>query len=86
MTYTIYRTEKNLSETIIGVAYDMAEACILMENDRDNIDWDAGYRFETEEYMGKKKKTIIANGKEVTIHSDSCNCNACKYRKAVHLT
>lgn len=49
MPYTIYRIEPDGSETIIGTAYDAGEASLMIDADRDNIDWDAGYHWVHEE-------------------------------------
>ena len=50
MAYTVYRLEKNGSETVIGCADDPIQAAILIDEDRRKIDWEASYRWH---YEGK---------------------------------
>lgn len=49
MPYTVYRIERDGGETVIGVAMDYAEAVMIMDADKDNIDFDAGYHWQKEE-------------------------------------
>ena len=49
MPYMIYRVEKDGSESIIGCAVDAVEAALVIEADRENIDWEAGYHWVHEE-------------------------------------
>lgn len=49
MPYTLYRIEKDGSETIIGTARDAGEASLLIDADKDSIDWEAGYHWVHEE-------------------------------------
>ena len=49
MPYTLYRIELDGSETVIGTAYDAAEASLMIDNDKDAIDFDAGYHWVREE-------------------------------------
>lgn len=49
MPYTLYRIEKDGSETIIGTARDAGEASLLIDADKDSIDWEAGYHWVHED-------------------------------------
>ena len=49
MPYMIYRIEHDGSETIIGCAEDAVEATLIIEADKEQIDWDAGYHWVKEE-------------------------------------
>lgn len=49
MSYVIRRTEKDGTETVIGCASDIGEACIIIEEDMAQIDWEAVYRTTEEE-------------------------------------
>ena len=49
MPYTLYRIEKDGSETIIGTARDAGEASRLIDADKDSIDWEAGYHWVHED-------------------------------------
>ena len=49
MPYTVYRIEKDLSETVIGYAKNTAEAILIIDADRDNVDFEAGYHWHNEE-------------------------------------
>lgn len=55
MPYTLYRIEQDGSETIIGTAYNISEASIMIDNDRDCIDYEAGYHWvnDEEKVIGK---------------------------------
>lgn len=57
MPYTLYRIERDGSETIIGTAYNISEASIMIDNDRDCIDYEAGYHWvnEDETAVGNRK-------------------------------
>jgi hypothetical protein len=46
--WVIYRIEQDGSETIIGTANDVGEAALVIDNDKDNIDYDAGYHWKKE--------------------------------------
>ena len=48
MPYTIYRRERDGTETIIGCTSDAMEAAIMIDADKDNIDYDATYRWHHE--------------------------------------
>ena len=48
MPYTVYRLELDGSETVIGYAKDRAEAVMIMDADKENVDFDAGYRWHSE--------------------------------------
>jgi hypothetical protein len=54
MRTPLFRRELNGTETVIGYAADGTEASMLMDADRENIDWDAGYRWDRPE-NGKKE-------------------------------
>ena len=52
MPFMIYRIEKDKSETIIGCAYNPTEAALMIDADKDSIDWDAGYHWVHEKGAG----------------------------------
>jgi len=54
MRTPLFRRELNGTETVIGYAANGTEASMLMDADRENIDWDAGYRWDRPE-NGKKE-------------------------------
>ena len=43
MGYTIYRVERDGTETVVACVDDLLEAGIVIEEDRGNIDFEAGY-------------------------------------------
>ena len=49
MPYTVYRIEKDQSETVIGYANHWTQAMVIINADRDNIDFEAGYHWKHEE-------------------------------------
>lgn len=49
MPFTLYRIERDGSETIIGIARDSGEASLLIDADKDSIDWEAGYHWVHED-------------------------------------
>lgn len=49
MPFTVYRLELDGRETIIGYAKDSAEAVMIMDADKENIDFDAGYHWSNKE-------------------------------------
>ena len=49
MPYMIYRVEKDGTESIIGCAVDAVEAALVIDADRETIDWEAGYHWGHEE-------------------------------------
>ena len=48
MPYTVYRRELDGRETVIGYAKDWSEAVLIMDADKDNVDFEAGYRWHNE--------------------------------------
>lgn len=48
MSCTVYRTERDGTETVIACVDDMPDACIVIEEDMRKIDWETGYRVVTE--------------------------------------
>lgn len=42
----VYRIEPDGSETVIGYAPDLTEAIIIIEEDREKIDYDIGYHWK----------------------------------------
>lgn len=48
MPYMIYRIERDNTETIIGCAADAVEAALIIEADKEQIDWEAGYHWVSE--------------------------------------
>ena len=55
MPYMIYRIEKDQTETIIGCAEDAVEATLIIEADKESIDWEAGYHWVKEEAHESKR-------------------------------
>ena len=49
MPFTVYRMELDGRETIIGYAKDSAEAVMIMDADKENIDFDTGYHWSNKE-------------------------------------
>ena len=45
-TITIYRIEKDGTETVIGCADNTADASMIVDADKENVDWEAGYHWE----------------------------------------
>lgn len=48
MPCMIYRIERDGTETIIGCAEDAVEAALIIEADKEIIDWEAGYHWVRE--------------------------------------
>ena len=48
MPYTIYRKELDGTETVIGCTNDPLEAAVMIDSDKDNIDFDTTYRWHHE--------------------------------------
>lgn len=49
MPFTVYRIELDKRETIIGYAKDWSEAVLIIDADKENIDFDAGYHWSNKE-------------------------------------
>lgn len=48
MPFTVYRIERDKSETVIGYADNPFDATAIMTADRDSIDWEAGYHWQND--------------------------------------
>lgn len=49
MSYTIYRVDKTSGEkTVIGCTDDICEIGVIMDDDKDKIDWEADYKVESD--------------------------------------
>ena len=53
MPYTVYRIELDGSETVIGCADNWPEAVQMIDADKDNVDFDAGYHWHREDDNGR---------------------------------
>ena len=49
MPWMVYRIELDGTETVIGCAYNESEAALMIDADRDGIDFDAGYHWVHED-------------------------------------
>jgi len=47
-TITIYRIEKDGTETVIGCADNTADASMIVDADKENVDWEAGYHWKND--------------------------------------
>ena len=43
MAYTVYRMERNGTETVVACVDDLSEVGQIVCEDREKIDWEAGY-------------------------------------------
>lgn len=60
MRTPLYRRELDGTETIIGYAADGTEASILMDADREAVDFDAGYRWDKPQEGDDGRKNIFS--------------------------